>query len=493
MARQQQKTADHKRSIPVLTPPLEHRERHAASPLVIVSIIAGLVLLILSSAIVVWLLPPKISKEATSLQAQQSGSQNPAARTDQPHPLKIEAEQLLGDWLRQQAMAETENVSAWGAQEYADILQVAAQADELFKNGSFLAARAKYQKAAEDLAALLSTKHDLLDHALAAGWSALQENDSKGASQAFTTALAINPQNAEALRGFERAGSLDRVLSLYEEGLVMERANDLEQARKLLQEAVSVDRDFIPAADALARVRKKLQDMRFQEIMGQALVFLDTKNLAAADLAVKEARELRPDDPAVQDAARRLEDMKIAEQLIQYRQQAEASAAAEQWEDALKIYQKALDIDPGAGFGVVGQIETRKRYQLDRSLKDVLAKPERLQDDGPLGEARQLLLRAKSIDKAGPLLQEQVSRLEKMIADAAATVNVTLRSDNTTLVEIYHIGRFGPFFEKHLNLRPGKYIVVGKRPGYRDVRLTVDVKADRSMPLFVFIRCEEPL
>ena len=70
---------------------------------------------------------------------------------------------------------------------------------------------------------------------------------------------------------------------------------------------------------------------------------------------------------------------------------------------------------------------------------------------------------------------------------------MTLRSDNATLVEIYHVGRFTPFYEKRLVLRPGSYIIVGKRPGYKDVRLTLQVEAGKDMPIFVFVRCEEPI
>lgn len=494
MTHQQKETVDQERSIPVLTPPREEKPRSTSSPILVFSIISALVLLVMLSAIVVWLLPSKISRKSLPTQsAQQSGQQNLSPGEIQPRPHEQEAERLLGEWLKRQAIAETENVPAWGGQEYAAILESAEKADQMFENGAFQNARAAYLQVIEDFEVLLATKNDTLIRTLEKGLQALKENESNPAIRAFELVLAIDPQNKEALRGIERARKLDWILSLYDEGLRMEKENDLEGARKLLQEAVDGDREFIPAANALGRVQKKLQDIHYQDAMSRALTALDRGDLVAADQAVAEVMELRPEEPAVIAAARTLEEKKIGAKLIRLHQQADKLAAQEKWGDVLEIYQKALKIDPEAGFAVVGQIEAKERYLLDQSINGVLAKPERLQDDGPLGEARQLLARAKSFDKTGPLLQSQVSRLEKLVAAAATHIDVTLRSDNATNIEIYHVGKFNPFYEKRLTLRPGKYIIVGRRAGFRDVRMTVDVKADNTMPLFVFIRCEEPL
>ncbi|MDH3328677.1 MAG: hypothetical protein OEM01_05535 [Desulfobulbaceae bacterium] len=494
MTHQQKETDDQERSIPVLTPPLEEKLRSTSSPVVVFSIISALVLLVVLSAIVVWLLPSKISRKSfPTHSAQQPGQQNLSPVEIQPRPHEKEAERLLGEWLKRLAIAETENVPVWGGLEYAAVLESAEKADQMFKNGAFQDAQTAYLQAIENFEVLLTAKNDTLIRTLEKGLQALQENDSKAATHAFEMVLAIDPQNKEALHGIERARTLDWVLSLYNEGLRMEKKNDLEGARKLLQEAVDGDREFIPAAKALGRVHKRVQDIHYQDAMGRALTALDRGDLAAADQAVAKVMELRPEEPAVIAAARILEEKKIGAKLIRLQQQADKLAADEKWGDVLEIYQKALKIDPEAGFAIVGQIEANERYQLDQSINGVLAKPERLQDDGPLGEARQLLARAKSFNKTGPLLQSQVSRLEKLVAAAATHIDVTLRSDNATNIEIYHVGRFNPFYEKRLALRPGKYIIVGRRPGFRDVRLTVEVKADNTMPLFVFIRCEEPL
>ena len=69
---------------------------------------------------------------------------------------------------------------------------------------------------------------------------------------------------------------------------------------------------------------------------------------------------------------------------------------------------------------------------------------------------------------------------------------VILRSDNETSVVIYRVGQFGHFLEKRVSLLPGSYIVMGSRPGFRDVRKALKVQAGIS-PVIIDIRCEEPI
>jgi hypothetical protein len=71
-------------------------------------------------------------------------------------------------------------------------------------------------------------------------------------------------------------------------------------------------------------------------------------------------------------------------------------------------------------------------------------------------------------------------------------VDVHLLSDGLTEVVVLRVGALGAFREKSLALRPGSYVVVGKRRGYRDVRKTLLVSPAQSLPPLV-VRCDEAL
>ena len=69
---------------------------------------------------------------------------------------------------------------------------------------------------------------------------------------------------------------------------------------------------------------------------------------------------------------------------------------------------------------------------------------------------------------------------------------MTLRSDGETEITLYQVGRLGRFDTQRIMLRPGRYTVVGSRPGYRDVRREFEVLAGRP-PGPIDVRCQEPI
>jgi hypothetical protein len=75
---------------------------------------------------------------------------------------------------------------------------------------------------------------------------------------------------------------------------------------------------------------------------------------------------------------------------------------------------------------------------------------------------------------------------------AASPVPVRFESDSLTDVVIYKVGRLGLFATRTVDLRPGSYVAVGTRDGYRDARRAFRVAADGTTPPIV-VRCEEPI
>ena len=63
-------------------------------------------------------------------------------------------------------------------------------------------------------------------------------------------------------------------------------------------------------------------------------------------------------------------------------------------------------------------------------------------------------------------------------------------SDNATQVTVYRIGELGTFDERSLELLPGKYTAVGKRAGYRDVRVEFSL-AHAAQTAPVVVQCKE--
>ena len=480
--------------IPVLSPPADREEKKTDNRFTVLLIGVALTVLLGIAAIMVWVLPIADRQQSVSPgppeNLQETGI--PPDEGDRTDQMIRQAEMILGDWLKIQAMAEAENVSAWGADSYQAILNTAAAGDRLLLDNKLTEAERTFRQAIEDLQELLASKKDRLASALAKGEAALAALDSRTAAQAFDLALAIDRANKQALQGAERSRNLDRVVFLYHSGLELEKKFDLEGAKKLLQQAVAIDEEFIPARVALSRIENRMQELSFQEAMSRTLKSLEKNDLTAARQTLREASRLRPSDTSVMDAGLRLAAMEKAQKLARLQDKAAKLATEERWAEVVLVYDEALAIDPQFGFAGQGRKQAKQRYELDQAVQAILARPDRLQESGVLTEAEQVLATAESIDNPGPRLQKQRELLAQLIRTASTPAEVILRSDNATRVVIYRVGRFGQFQEKRVSLRPGTYTVVGTRPGFRDVRKTLKVQA-ADKPTIFEIRCEEPI
>ena len=126
------------------------------------------------------------------------------------------------------------------------------------------------------------------------------------------------------------------------------------------------------------------------------------------------------------------------------------------------------------------------------SLQGLIEQPDNLSDPANIQAATSLLLDVARISDRGPRLEEQKNELSRLLKRAATPVQVQLVSDNATDVAVFKVGQLGTFANRELSLRPGVYVAVGSRPGYRDVRVEFRVAPEVEMQPVV-VRCEETI
>ncbi len=226
--------------------------------------------------------------------------------------------------------------------------------------------------------------------------------------------------------------------------------------------------------------------------MSHALQAMTAGKITAARAALQKAAAIKPGDPAVRDLKQQLEQKQLTTRLASLREEATRMEKQERWPEALKNCEQALTLDAHAAFAVSCKERVSLRVDLDNRLKNILAKPERLFEEGPRQEAQGLLTRATTISPRGPRMTAQISQLQGLITQAQAEVEVVLISDSQTEVTIYHVGRLGRFEEKRLVLPTGNYTATGSRNGFRDIRQTLKVRPGSGKLVFT-LRCEEPI
>jgi tetratricopeptide (TPR) repeat protein len=226
--------------------------------------------------------------------------------------------------------------------------------------------------------------------------------------------------------------------------------------------------------------------------MSEGLAALERGTLAEAEAAFARAEAARPGTRVVADAVKRVEEARKTDGLSRHRARAQAAEAGEDWRGAVVEYDAALKLDPQVAFALEGRARCVPRAELDEMLASYLQRPERLSAEAVAREAEAALDRAREAEPAGPRLQQQRAALERLLRDARTPVEVSLLSDGLTEVVILRVGTLGTFRDKKLSLRPGSYVVLGRRRGYRDARKTLVVSPARTPPP-LDVRCDEAL
>jgi tetratricopeptide (TPR) repeat protein len=484
---------------PTLIPPdatAREEQKPSRAPLLIA--VGGLVLVI--AALLVVLLPLMSENQTTPISVQETVTLKPQAPIQNQSVTSPEAagqeaaeiEQLIGTWLQKQAEAEAENVAAWGSESYVAATTRGKECSQLLQEKQYLPAREACNEAIDKLNALMASKEVLLEEAVAAGLLALEQGNPEPAVEYFQQALAIDADEERATTGLRRAEHLPTVLRFMQHGQSMQTTGDPEGALRAFSEATTLDPEYAPAQQALARVKATIAEKEFQLAMSRALHAMTEGKTTAARTALQKAEAIKPGDRAVHDLQQQLLLNQRASRLSTLRQNAERLEREERWSEALKTCTEALSLDSNAAFASSCKERTRLRVELDNQIAAIFAKPERLFTDGPRKEARQTLLYASQFSPRGPILASQMNRLDALVSEAEAEIEVVIMSDGLTDVVIYHVGRLGLFQEKQLVLRTGNYTATGSRNGFRDVRQTLKVRPGSGKMVFT-LRCEEPI
>ncbi len=125
-------------------------------------------------------------------------------------------------------------------------------------------------------------------------------------------------------------------------------------------------------------------------------------------------------------------------------------------------------------------------------MNDYITDPDSLNDPVAMQRATKMLLDVSRMQPMGPRLEDQKKELSILLKRAATPLPVRMISDNLTEVSVYKVGKLGRFTAQDLSLRPGNYVAVGVRSGFRDVRLEFRVAPDIELRPIV-VQCEEAI
>ena len=140
----------------------------------------------------------------------------------------------------------------------------------------------------------------------------------------------------------------------------------------------------------------------------------------------------------------------------------------DKWELALDSLKRIEKIDQNDAY-VSQKINMTQDILILENFKNYLKNSHRLINEkfenkvlNDLKKSRQYLSMSKN-------LANNYQKIQKLVKESTKKVAIKIISDNETEIEIRGVGKVGKIDEKILQLLPGKYYIIGKKQGFKNI------------------------
>ena len=438
---------------------------------------------------------PTTDSSASESVGSAASAQAPVERSPFAEAQRQQARKAAQDALQRvlelQEILQDLGVERWALDTYQAAIATAMSGDEAYRNGDFTEAATAYLDAGDALVTLEDSVPARIAEARAATLNAIEEGNPLDANASLDLLVLLSPNDLDRDPLRARVAVIPEVSEALDLAIEAADQNDLSAAIDATKRAVSADPDHQRASDMLATYQQQDADQRFRQAMTRGYDLLDQENFEGAAAAFQKARQLRPTSAEVQAAETELSEAKTDATLRALAQTGEQKERAEDWQGALDTYEEALATDPTLVFAQQGLDRVKPRAELATALQTILDEQERLVDRRVLAEAEATLQQAQAISAPGPVLSGQIQAISAALNYARTPVEVNVTSDGQTDVTLLRVRRLGAFSEQNLTLRPGDYVAMGVRTGFRDVRVSFSLKPGQKGA--VDVRCTESI
>ncbi|HEY5101625.1 MAG TPA: protein kinase [Steroidobacteraceae bacterium] len=425
-----------------------------------------------------------------SIQPQQSVSTVPAGREDSQVAARLMQARSTFD--QQLAALEARGADTWGGREFSSAKLMSAEALGAFEAGNPAFAEKRLAAAQDVLNAVQKRAPHEVAMLLAAGERALATGRAQVAKQSFESALRIDPTSRKAQDGLQRLRDSDGAQPVLTDADAKGQQKDAVPAGQDAHRGVVSDVGSATAGTSPTRDHSASTGDGYTLAVVAGAAALSAGKLAEARASYAKALSYYPNGHDAADGMARVITALRSRGLDGLRQRATSLEAQERWDEALNEYEAALSVDPTLGYAQQGKVRTAARALLAQRLQTLLDRPERLADPQEVRGARALIETASEQYPSGPVIRSQIARLQILLPEFDKLVQLAVISDDATQIAIPSIGFRGTFSRRVIELKPGKYTVVGTRDGYREVRRDITVSPGEEIQS-ISVSCAEPI
>jgi tetratricopeptide (TPR) repeat protein len=360
---------------------------------------------------------------------------------------------------------------------------------QLLNDGNFSGAKGVFDRGFAELNKAQNALNDFVRDNLIAGKKALTKGEKEEAKKAFSAALEKAPGNEEATTGLKRAENIDRVYALLQQGEKFEKEARYAEAAESYKKAFELDKFSAIAQEGQARAARLEKETKFASAKTAAEQAFKSKEWAKAITEFQNALKVYPNKPDVTAQLKLAKENAHKDAVQKALAKGFAFEKAYQWREARDAYKETLDLEPEQAEAKQGYMQAGTVLRALLAYEKKIEMAEQLANKAEFRAALNQFNDAMNVKPAYLEASERVLQLRNLLQQQSQPVDVTFRSDGNTWVSITNF-KAPQKIENALTIKimPGDYEIIGRRKGYRDVIMQLQVRAGTPPPV-VTVAC----
>ena len=371
-----------------------------------------------------------------------------------------------------------------------DAFEAAGGGRQLLNDGNFTGAKKIFDRGEAELAKAEQALADYVRENLLVGQKALSKGEKEAARKAFQAALEKSPGADVATKGLKRAENIDRVFALLQQGEKLEKERRYAEAAESYKKAFTLDAFSAAAQEGQSRATRLEKETKFAAAKAAGDEALKARDWNKAIVELQNALKVYPQKPEVQAQLKVARESAHKESVQKALARGFEYEKAYQWREARDAYNETMQLDPDhaeakEGYTRAGTV-IRALLQYEKYIESAEQQANKADFQGAIRRFNE----AMAVKPSYLVNSDRVQQLHNLLMAQNKPVEVTFKSDGNTWVQITNF-RAPQKIDNELVVKilPGDYEVIGRRKGYRDVNMLLQVRNGVPPPV-VTIACK---
>ncbi|MSU49181.1 MAG: hypothetical protein EXS37_08885 [Opitutus sp.] len=360
--------------------------------------------------------------------------------------------------------------------------EAAGQGRQLLTDGNFTGAKKVFDRGFVQLKKAEQALADHVKENLLVGHRAMSKGEKEAAKKAFQAALEKAPGNDAATQGLKRAENSDRVYALLQQGEKLEKEAQYAEAAESYKKAFALDAFSATAQEGQSRAARLEKETKFATAKAAADAAVKIKDWPKAILEFQAALKIYPQKTDVLALLKSTRENAHKEAVQKALAKGFAYEKGYQWREAREAYNETLQFEPDLADAKEGYTRAGTVIRALLQYEKYIEAAEQLANKAEFQAALRRFNEAMAVKPSYLESGDRVLQLRALLQQQSKPVDVAFKSDNNTWVSITNFRTPSKFETTVIKILPGDYEIIGRRKGYRDVNMLLQVRNGTTPP-----------